>query len=141
MFCMLAQWHLPTSLEISHNPPIDGLLVLTVPASVDRSNQAAKAFSLIFDFSLIVIQELVKGGEELEGIKRRCCRCLCLLYTGTLEPRFRAAFLTCLHLLLLLGENHQILLTTLGKLAASKHVRICQGSRFFSQPEKSSNGV
>ena len=84
---------------------MDGLLVWTVPASVARSNQAAKTFSLIFDFSLIVSNELVKGGEELEETKRRCCRCLCLLYAGTLEPRFRAAFLTCFHLLLLLGET------------------------------------
>ena len=86
---------------------MDGLLVWTVPASVARSNQAAKAFPLIFHFSLIVSQELVEGGEELEETKRRCCRCLCLLYAdaGTLEPRFRAAFLTCFLPLLLLGET------------------------------------
>ena len=43
---------------------MDGLLVWTVPASVARSNQAAKAFPLIFHFSLIVSQELVGGGED-----------------------------------------------------------------------------
>ena len=107
---------------------------MTVPASVARSNQAAKAFSLIFDFSLIVIQELVKGGEELEGIKRRCCRCLCLLYAGTLEPRFRAAFLTCLHPLLLLGETtrfykpHWVSHTY---HAASKHVRMASSMKIM----------